>query len=142
MRSRSAPGSPILALLPPIALVAFADTVLEEIVRPVYGVAFLIAATAMIFADGLRRVQGWGPVWTGPGHDAARLSLTAGRGARRVAAATIGRRGRLAAAGPGVRLQGDHRLQQFRSEDQVRLNPLVSVSAQLHRDDPIDRCST
>ncbi len=66
-------GSPILALLPPIALVAFADTVLEDVSAAVRG-RFLIAATAMIFADGLRRVQGWGPVWTGPGRDARSAS--------------------------------------------------------------------
>ncbi len=127
-------GSPILALLPPIALVAFADTVLEEIVRPLYGVAFLIAATAMIFADGLRRVQGWGPVWTGPGHD-ARLTLTAGRGARRVAAAAIA----LAAVSPLlVPGFGSTAIIDLSSsgDDSVRLNPLVSVSAQLQRDEP------
>ena len=60
-------GSPLLALLPPVALVAFADTVLEDVVRPVYGVAFLVAATAVVFADSLRRVQGWGPVWASSG---------------------------------------------------------------------------
>ncbi|MEP6477087.1 MAG: hypothetical protein ABJC60_07415, partial [Actinomycetota bacterium] len=37
-------GSPLLALLPPVALVAFADTVLEETERPLYGVLFLAAA--------------------------------------------------------------------------------------------------
>ncbi|HEY6568384.1 MAG TPA: DUF3488 and transglutaminase-like domain-containing protein [Actinomycetota bacterium] len=128
-------GSPILALLPPIALVAFADTVLEEIVRPLYGVAFLIAATAMIFADGLRRVQGWGPVWTGPGRD-ARLNLTAGRGARRVAAAAIGVAALSPLLLPGF---GSKAIIDLSSSggDQVRLNPLVSVSAQLQRDDPV-----
>ena len=77
-------GSPLLALLPPIALVAFADTVLEEFIRPVYGLLFLGAALLVVFADGLRRLQGWGPVWTGPGRN-ARLSATAGRSARGVA---------------------------------------------------------
>ena len=52
------------ALLPPVALVGFADSVLEDVVRPVFGMLFLVAATALLFADGLRRVQGWGPVWT------------------------------------------------------------------------------
>ena len=59
-------GSPLLALLPPVVMVAFADTVLEEFTKPLYGVTFLAAALAIIFADALRRVQGWGPVWTGP----------------------------------------------------------------------------
>ena len=54
-------GSPLLGLIPPVALVAFADTVLEEFVKPLYGVAFLVAALLVIFADGLARIQGWGP---------------------------------------------------------------------------------
>ena len=82
-------GSPLLALLPPVVMVAFADTVLEEFIKPLYGVTFLAAALAIIFADALRRVQGWGPVWTGPGAR-ARLSATASRGARRVAVAAVG----------------------------------------------------
>ena len=127
-------GSPILALLPPIALVAFADTVLEDVVRPLYGVAFLIAAMAMIFADGLRRVQGWGPVWTGPGRD-ARLSLTAGRGARRVALAAVAFAAVSPLLVPGF---GSTAVLDFSSSgDQVRLNPLVSVGARLQRDDPL-----
>jgi transglutaminase-like putative cysteine protease len=81
-------GSPLLALVPPVALVAFADTVVDQSVRPLYGVAFLVAALALVFADGLRRVQGWGPVWLGPGRE-ARLSRTAGRSARRVAAVSV-----------------------------------------------------
>ena len=44
-----------------------ADSVLEDVVRPIFGLLFLVAATALLFADGLRRVQGWGPVWTSPG---------------------------------------------------------------------------
>ena len=73
-------GSPLLALLPPIALVGFADSVLEDVVRPIFGLLFLVAATALLFADGLRRVQGWGPVWTSPGR-VSRLDVAAGRGA-------------------------------------------------------------
>jgi len=81
-------GSPLLALLPPLALLTFADTVLEEFIKPQYGVAFLLGALSIVFADALRRVQGWGPVWTGAGSH-GRLSATAGRGARRVAVAAM-----------------------------------------------------
>ena len=81
-------GSPLLSLLPPIAMLAFADTVLEDLIKPQYGVAFLAAALLVVFADALRRVQGWGPVWTGPG-SRARLSATASHGARRVAFAAV-----------------------------------------------------
>ena len=129
-------GSPLLALLPPVALVAFADTVLEDVVRPVYGVAFLVAATAVVFADSLRRVQGWGPVWAAPGR-AARLTSTAGKGARRVAAATVAVAIVSPLLIPGF---GSKAILDFssRSEDQVRIDPLVSVQAQLDRDEPIE----
>jgi transglutaminase-like putative cysteine protease len=79
-------GSPLLGLIPPVALVAFADTVLEQFEKPVYGVAFLAAALLVVFADGLSRVQGWGPVWTSSRRGVA---ATAGRGARRLAAAAL-----------------------------------------------------
>jgi len=58
-------GSPLLAVLPPIALVGFADTVLEDGARPIYAIVLLAAAIAVVFADGLRRVRQWGPVWSG-----------------------------------------------------------------------------
>ena len=129
-------GSPLLALLPPVALVAFADTVLEDVVRPVYGVAFLVAATAVVFADSLRRVQGWGPVWASPGR-AARLTSTAGKGARRVAAATVAVALVSPLLIPGF---GSKAILDFssRNEDQVRIDPLVSVQSQLDRDEPIE----
>ena len=135
-------GSPLLALLPPIALVAFADTVLEELVRPLYGVAFLIAAAAVIFADGLRRVQGWGPVWSGPGRQ-ARLSVSAGKGARRVTAAAVA----LAAISPLILPGfGSQALLDFSSktEDTIRIDPLVSVKSSLTQDEeaPVFEVST
>jgi transglutaminase-like putative cysteine protease len=79
-------GSPLLGLIPPVALVAFADTVLEQFVKPIYGLTFLAAALLVVFADGLSRVQGWGPVWTSSRRGVA---ATAGTGARRLAAATL-----------------------------------------------------
>jgi hypothetical protein len=126
-------GSPLLALLPPIALVGFADSVLEEIVRPVFGLLFLVAAMAVLFADGMRRVQGWGPVWTGPGR-AARLDVAAGRGARRVAGLAV-----VVAAAAPVLLPGfgSRGLVDFSTtdEDRVRIDPLVSVQSSLRRDE-------
>src|SRR6266496_3156665 len=41
-------GSPLLSLVPPVALVAFADSVLDDVVKPFYGVLFLIAALAVV----------------------------------------------------------------------------------------------
>lgn len=126
-------GSPLLGLLPPIALVGFADSVLEDVVRPFFGVLFLVATTALLFADGLRRVQGWGPVWTAPGR-AARLDVAAGHGARRVAAAAV----MVAAVAPIVLPGfGARGVIDFSTgdDDLVRIDPLVSVQASLQREE-------
>jgi hypothetical protein len=129
-------GSPLLALLPPIALVAFADTVLEESIRPWYGVLFLAAGLVVVFADSLRRVQGWGPVWVGPGSK-ARLSATASRGARRVAVAAVAVAALVPILVPGFGSAPVFDLSST-DPDQVGLNPLVSIGASLNRREPID----
>ena len=126
-------GSPLLALVPPVALVGFADSVLEDMVRPIFGLLFLVSATALLFADGLRRVHGWGPVWTAPGR-AARLDVAAGRGARRVAAATIMVAAIAPIVLPGFGARGVIDLSSS-DDDRVRIDPLVSVQASLTRDE-------
>jgi hypothetical protein len=129
-------GSPLLALLPPVALVAFADTALDDFVKPVYGVEFLAAALLVVFADGVRRVQAWGPVWTGPGR-AARLTTTAGRGARRVAVAAVG----LALVSPLlVPGFGSKALLDLsgRAHSGVSVDLLVSVANQLKREGSVE----
>ena len=130
-------GSPILALLPPIAMLAFADTVLEEFIKPVYGVVFLAAALAIVFADALRRVQGWGPVWTGPG-SRARLSATASRGARRVAVAAVGTAIIVPFIVPGFGSKAIFDISSTNASDRVRIDPLVSIKASLTRSDPVE----
>ncbi len=130
-------ASPLLALLPPIVMLAFADTVLEEFVKPVYGVAFLAAALAVVFADALRRVQGWGPVWTGPG-SRARLSATASRGARRVAATVVGTAVILPFLVPGFGSKAIFDISSTNASDRVRIDPLVSIKASLTRKDPVE----
>jgi transglutaminase-like putative cysteine protease len=127
-------GSPLLAVLPSVALVGFADTVLEDGARPVYAIAFLMAALAVVFVDGLRRVRQWGPIWSSL--RGRRLSRIASRGARQVALVAV----LVAVLLPGL-------LPGFRSEalvdfstngDGIRLDPFVSIQAQLDRDEPID----
>ena len=126
-------GSPLLALVPPVAMVGFADSVLEDVVRPVFGLLFLVAATAVLFADGMRRVQGWGPVWTGAGR-AERLDVAAGRGARRVAGAAVVVAAMAPILLPGFGSQG---LIDFSTVDdgRVRIDPLVSVQSSLQREE-------
>ena len=127
-------GSPLLAILPPVALIGFADIVLEDGVRPAYAVIFLLSALAVVFSDGLRRIRQWGPVWRGPYRDRAVRSAT-GRGVRRVALAAVA----AAVLVPGL-------LPGFRSEalvdfsgtggSAVRIDPFVSIHASLNRDTP------
>ena len=130
-------GSPLLALLPPVVMVAFADTVLEEFIKPLYGVTFLAAALAIIFADALRRVQGWGPVWTGPG-SRARLSATASRGARRVAVAAVGTAMIVPFLVPGFGSKAIIDISSTNASDRVRIDPLVSIKASLERSTPVE----
>jgi transglutaminase-like putative cysteine protease len=127
-------GSPLLAVLPPIALVGFADTVLDDGARPVYAVVLLCAALAVIFSDGLRRIRQWGPVWsTSRSH---RLGSSV-RGSRPVAFAVV-----LAAVlVPGI-------LPGFRSGPLVDLSteagegfgldPFVSIHSQLDQQEARD----
>lgn len=126
-------GSPLLGLIPPVALVAFADTVLEQFVKPLYGLAFLAAALLVVFADGLSRVQGWGPIWTSSRRGVA---ATAGRGARRLAATAL-------AAGlvapllvPGF---GSKAVIDFGAAagDDISVDPFVSVQNELTRGTPV-----
>jgi transglutaminase-like putative cysteine protease len=127
-------GSPLLAVLPPIALVGFADTVLDDGARPVYAVVLLCAALAVIFSDGLRRIRQWGPVWSSSRSHRLGSSV---RGSRPVAAAVV-----LAAVlVPGI-------LPGFRSGPLVDLstesgqgfdmNGFISIQAQLDDDEPVD----
>jgi transglutaminase-like putative cysteine protease len=126
-------GSPLLAVLPPVALVGFADTVLEDGARPMYSLLLLAAALLVVFTDGLRRIRQWGPVWSSPGR--RRLSSVAGRGARRVGVTAVV----AALAFPGV-LPGfrDEPLLDFSTSGQgARLDPWVSIRSNLTRTAPI-----
>ncbi len=130
-------GSPLLSLLPPIAMLAFADTVLEDLIKPQYGVAFLAAALLVVFADALRRVQGWGPVWSGPG-SRGRLSATASHGARRVAVAAVATAALVPLLMPGFGSKAIFDINSTNSSDRVRIDPLVSIKAALTRKDPVE----
>jgi transglutaminase-like putative cysteine protease len=127
-------GSPLLSVLPPVALVGFADTVLEDGARPGYAFLLLVAALLVVFTDGLRRIRQWGPVWSSPGR--RRLSSVAGRGARRVGATAL----IAALAFPGV-LPGfrDEALVDFSTNgtEGTRLDPLVAIRSNLVRDQAI-----
>ncbi|HEY7401777.1 MAG TPA: DUF3488 and transglutaminase-like domain-containing protein [Actinomycetota bacterium] len=127
-------GSPLLALLPPLALLTFADTVLEERFRPGYGVLFLLGALAVVFVDGLRRVQRWGPLWAWPG-SRRRLAPATTRGAGRVTVGALVIAMFAPLFLPGISskavvdLSGSH-------ADAIRIDPLVAVASALQSGNP------
>jgi transglutaminase-like putative cysteine protease len=130
-------GSPLLALVPPVALVAFADTVLEDFVKPQYGLLFLAAALAVVFADGVRRVQGWGPVWNGPG-TSDRLLRSAGRGGRRVALAAVALAAVAPVIVPGFGSKAVFNLSGVNGGSGLRVSPLVALGSALSDDNPVE----
>jgi hypothetical protein len=130
-------GSPLLSLVPPVALVAFADSVLEDTIKPVYGLLFLIAALAVVFADSLRRIHGWGPVWSPPG-TRNRLLPSAGRGARRVGAGVVVLAAIAPIVVPGFGSKAVIDLSSINSDDRVHVSPLVQIGAILNQSDPVE----
>lgn len=126
-------GSPLLAILPPIALVGFADTVLEDGARPFYAIVLLAAALAVVFADGLRRVRQWGPVWSG---SRTRRLGTSVRGSRPVAFAVIAAAVLVPGLLPGFR---SGPLVDFSTagDEGAGLDPFISIHAQLTDDAPV-----
>jgi transglutaminase-like putative cysteine protease len=130
-------GSPLLALVPPVALVAFADSVLEDLIKPVYGLLFLIAALAVVFADSLRRIHGWGPVWSPPG-SRNRLLPSAGRGARRIGAGAVILAAFAPLVLPGFGSKAVLDVSQLSTDHRVHVSPFVSIGAILNQDQDVD----
>jgi transglutaminase-like putative cysteine protease len=126
--------SPILGLVPPLALIVFADSVLEEVVRPQYGLLFLCAAIAVLFADSLRRLQGWGPIWS-PSGNRDRLVPIAGRNARRVGLTAVSLAVLAPVLMPGFGQRAVFSLSSINSDHRIRLSPLVSMQSVLTGDD-------
>ena len=125
-------GSPLLAILPPIALVGFADTVLEDGARPGYAILLLAAALAVVFADGLRRVRQWGPVWSGS--RTRRLGASV-RGSRPVALTVIAVAVLIPWLLPGFRSEPLVDLS-TKGDEGAGLDPFISIHAKLTSDRP------
>jgi hypothetical protein len=130
-------GSPLLSLVPPVALVAFADSVLDGVIKPIYGVLFLIAALAVVFADSLRRIHGWGPVWSPPGAR-NRLLPSAGRGARRIGAGAVVLAALAPIFVPGFGSKAVFDLSSINADSRVHVSPLVEIGAVLNQSDPVE----
>jgi transglutaminase-like putative cysteine protease len=124
--------SPILSLLPPLVLVAFADGVLDQYVRPIFGVAFLVAALAVLFADSLRRIRSWGPIWGQGGTARDRLSPRIWRNGGRVGLTVLAAALVAPVVVPGF---GEHLGSDLYSVDgdgRIKLAPFASLGAVLN----------
>lgn len=129
-------GGPLLAVLPSVALVGFADTVMDDGARPIYAIVFLAAVLAVVFSDGLRRVREWGPVWSA--FRSRGLSRVASRGAQQVALVALLVALLVPGLLPGFRARA---LVDFSTAGQggVGLDPFVSIKAFLDPDEePVD----
>jgi TgpA N-terminal domain/Transglutaminase-like superfamily len=129
--------SPILALLPPAALVGFADVVVDDGARPGYALAFLLAAIAVLFGSGIARLEVWGPLipWIG----ATRRRVTAmggatGRWARRLALGAAA----VALVVPGILpgFGGRGLLDLEPGTENVSVTPIVDIRPALLRNPP------
>jgi transglutaminase-like putative cysteine protease len=131
-------GSPLLAALPPASLLAFADITLEDGARPQFAALFLIGALAVLFMDGLRRVRQWGPLHPWSSQRRRIMSPTATRGARRLALIALGAALLIPGVLPGYQRAGLLRLDTGPASSTPTINPLVSVTASLHLQHPLE----
>jgi len=130
--------SPLLALLPPLALVAFADSVLQGNVRPAYGILFLIAALVVVFADSLLKIPGWGPIWS-PAGSRNRLFPSVGRGARRVGAGVVILAAIAPFVVPGFGSKAEIDLSSIGGgDDRVHVSSLVQLGAILNQGEDVE----
>jgi len=120
--------SPLLALVPPLALVVFADSVLDDQIKPIYGVVFLVAALSVLFADSLRRIRAWGPVWS-PVAGRDRLLPVAGSNARRVGATALVVAAMAPLFVPGFGTTSVLDISRFGSDNRIRVSPLVQMGS-------------
>jgi len=131
-------GSPLLAALPSLALLGFADAVMADGARPAYALLFLAALLAVVFLDGLRRVRRWGPLAPWPGTRRRWLTATTTSGARRMASVALG----VAALAPGI-LPGFRAgpivdLTAVAEVETIAIDPFVSIRDALTRDRPVE----
>ncbi len=81
--------SPFLAILPPGTLMAFTSLVVASPARRIYVALFLLAALALLYGDGLRRIAQWGPLTQWRSRGRTRATAVSTRGARRLAMACL-----------------------------------------------------
>jgi transglutaminase-like putative cysteine protease len=130
-------ASPVLALLPPAALMAFAGMVADDGPHPIRAAALLGASFVVLFGSGLDRLRLWGPILPWPGFRRWHLARGAGRHARRLAlgAAVV------ALLLPGILpgFSADPLLDLTRGRGgAVSVSPIVDIRPNLLRNRPVE----
>jgi transglutaminase-like putative cysteine protease len=128
-------GSPLLALVPSVALIAFADSALDGEGTVGLALLFLGGALAVLVTDGVRRVRRWGTLrpWDGPAGQ--RIGLVP-RGVGGVAAVCVAAALVLPGALPGF--SAGALLDLSTASEDALIDPLVSIKASLTREDPVE----
>jgi hypothetical protein len=130
-------ASPVLALLPPAALVAFAGMVADDGPHPFRTGALLAASFVVLFGSGLDRLRLWGPILPWPGFRRWRLARGAGRHARRLALAATAVALLLPGLLPGF--SADPLLDLTRGTGgQVTISPIVDIRPNLLRNPAVE----
>jgi transglutaminase-like putative cysteine protease len=130
--------SPFMALLPLAALLAFPSIVVHNGARPLFVLAFLLGALALLFADSLRRVGQWGPLWIWQEGPHARFgTATTTRGARRLGLVCLGVAIVIPGILPGYRKPALVDVRGATHPVRVAIDPIVDIRPQLLRNDPI-----
>jgi hypothetical protein len=130
-------ASPVLALLPPAALVAFAGMVADDGPHPIRAGALLAASFVVLFGAGLDRLRLWGPILPWPGFRRWRLARGAGRHARRLAVAATAVALILPGLLPGF--SADPLLDLTRGTGgQVSISPIVDIRPNLLRNRAVE----
>jgi transglutaminase-like putative cysteine protease len=98
-------------------------------------VLFLLGALAVVFVDGLRRVQRWGPLWSWPGSK-NRLAPATTRGAGRVSVGALVIAGFAPLFLPGIGTTAVIDLSGSAGSDIIRIDPQVALATALNSGTP------
>lgn len=129
-------GSPLLALMPAIALIAFADSALDGVGNLRYAAVLLAGALLVLCADGFRRLRRWGTIrsWSGP---SGRRWAPVARGAGLMVVSAVVIALALPGLLPGIDAQALVDLTSS-PDDGTDIDPFVSIQADLAEREPVE----
>ena len=125
--------SPFLAILPPGTLMAFTSLVVASPARRIYVALFLLAALALLYGDGLRRIAQWGPLTQWRSRGRTRATAVSTRGARRLAFACLAIALVIPGILPGFRSKPLLDVREETANAFVSVDPIVDIRPALAR---------